>query len=52
MFSVGIYAISEDLDSKYVFADLGLAQELLEYKSNQISELRSKKQAKLMKLQS
>jgi lipoprotein-releasing system permease protein len=49
---VGIYAISEDLDSKYVFADLGLAQELLEYKSNQISELRSKKQAKLMKLQS
>jgi lipoprotein-releasing system permease protein len=27
---VGIYAISEDLDSKYVFANLGLAQELLE----------------------
>jgi lipoprotein-releasing system permease protein len=49
MFS--IYAISEDLDSKYVFADLGLAQELLEYKSNQISELRSK-ETKLMKLQS
>jgi lipoprotein-releasing system permease protein len=23
-FPVGIYAISEDLDSKYVFADLGL----------------------------
>ena len=34
---VGIYAISEDLDSKYVFADLALAQELLEYKSNQVS---------------
>lgn len=34
---VGIYAISEDLDSKYVFADLGLAQELLEYKTNQVS---------------
>lgn len=34
---VGIYAISEDLDSKYVFADLGLSQELLEYKPNQIS---------------
>ena len=33
----GIYAISEDFDSKYVFADLGLAQELLEYKPNQIS---------------
>ena len=34
---VGIYAISEDLDSKYVFSDLGLAQELLEYKPNQVS---------------
>ncbi|MDN3678597.1 ABC transporter permease [Flavobacterium paronense] len=34
---VGIYAISEDLDSKYVFADLTLAQELLEYKPNEIS---------------
>jgi lipoprotein-releasing system permease protein len=39
---VGIYAISEDLDSKYVFADLGLAQELLEYKPNQISGLEIK----------
>ena len=34
---VGIYAISEELDSKYVFADLRLSQELLEYKPNQIS---------------
>ena len=42
---VGIYAISEDLDSKYVFAELGLAQELLEYKTNQVSgiELKIKK---------
>ena len=39
---VGIYTISEDLDSKYVFADLGLAQELLEYKTNQISEIEVK----------
>ena len=39
---VGIYAISEDLDSKYVFADLGLAQELLEYKSRQISGIEIK----------
>lgn len=39
---VGIYAISEDLDSKYVFADLGLAQELLAYKPNQISGLEVK----------
>ncbi|MBA4275314.1 FtsX-like permease family protein [Flavobacterium sp.] len=44
---VGIYAISEDLDSKYVFADLGLAQELLKYKPNQISgiEVKIKKDA-------
>jgi lipoprotein-releasing system permease protein len=44
---VGIYAISEDIDSKYVFADLGLAQELLEYKTNQISgiEVKMKKDA-------
>jgi len=39
---VGIYSISEDLDSKYVFADLGLAQELLMYKSNQISGIEFK----------
>lgn len=39
---VGIYAISEDLDSKYVFADLGLTQELLEYKPNQISGIELK----------
>jgi lipoprotein-releasing system permease protein len=36
---VGTYSISEDLDSKYVFADLGLVQELLTYKPNQISGL-------------
>ena len=42
VFPVGIYAISEDLDSKYVFADLGLAQELLEYKPNQISGIELK----------
>lgn len=39
---VGIYAISEDLDSKYVFADLSLAQELLEYKTNQVSGVECK----------
>ena len=39
---VGIYAISEDLDSKYVFADLGLAQELLEYRTNQVSGIEFK----------
>lgn len=39
---VGIYAISEDLDSKYVFSDLVLAQELLEYKKNQVSGIEIK----------
>lgn len=42
VFPVGIYAISEDLDSKYVFADLGLAQDLLEYKNTQVSNLEIK----------
>jgi lipoprotein-releasing system permease protein len=42
IFPVGIYSINEDLDSKYVFADLGLAQELLEYKANQISGIEIK----------
>ncbi|RXM48536.1 ABC transporter permease [Flavobacterium sp. YO12] len=39
---VGVYSISEDLDSKYVFADLGLTQELLMYKPNQISGIEFK----------
>ncbi len=39
---VGVYAISEDLDSKYVFADLGLAQNLLELQRNQISAIELK----------
>ena len=39
---VGIYSISEELDSKYIFADLGLAQELLMYKPNQISGIEFK----------
>ena len=45
LYPIGIYAISEDLDSKYVFADLGLAQELLEYKANQISGIEVKEKA-------
>ncbi len=42
---VGIYAISEDLDSKFVFADLGLTQSLLDYKPNQISAIEIKLQS-------
>lgn len=39
---VGIYAINEDLDSKFVFADLTLTQALLEFKPNQISGIECK----------
>jgi len=39
---VGIYAISEELDGKYVFADLKLTQELLQYKDNQVSNIEFK----------
>lgn len=39
---VGIYAVNEDLDSKYVFCDLTLAQELLELQPNQVSGLEIK----------
>ena len=41
---VGIYAISEELDSKFVFADLGLTQALLEFNPNQVSALEFKLQ--------
>ncbi|UUC46092.1 ABC transporter permease [Flavobacterium cerinum] len=36
---IGIYAINEELDNKYVFADLGLAQELLQYTPNQVTAI-------------
>lgn len=39
---VGIYAVNEDLDSKFVFADLTLTQALLEFKPNQISGIECK----------
>lgn len=39
---VGIYAINEELDSKFVFADLQLTQDLLEFKYNQITGLEIK----------
>ncbi|MCG9792107.1 ABC transporter permease [Flavobacterium algicola] len=42
IYPIGIYAISEDLDSKYVFSDLGLAQDLLEYDKKQISGIEIK----------
>src|SRR5690606_5165673 len=39
---VGIYAINDDLDKKYVFADIGLVQELLQYAPNQVSGIEIK----------
>jgi lipoprotein-releasing system permease protein len=39
---IGIYAINEDLDSKYVFCDIELAQNLLEYKRNEVSAIEIK----------
>ena len=39
---VGIYAVNDEIDSKFVFADLGLAQELLQYKPNQITGIELK----------
>lgn len=39
---IGIYGISADLDSKYVFSDLDLAQQLLDFKPNQITGLEIK----------
>jgi lipoprotein-releasing system permease protein len=39
---VGVYAISEELDSKYVFVDLILSQELMGYQPNHITSLEIK----------
>ena len=39
---VGIYAINDEIDTKYVFADLKFVQELLEYKTNQVSGIEFK----------
>ena len=40
---VGIYAINEEIDNKYVFCDIAIAQKLLEYNKNQISSIEFKK---------
>ena len=44
---VGIYGVCEDLDSKFVFCDLPLAQDLLELKPNEVSgiEIKTKNNA-------
>lgn len=40
--NVGIFQINEDLDNKYVFANIETAQNLLNYKSNQLSAIEFK----------
>ena len=40
--AVGIFRLTEELDNKYVFSHLALAQSLLNYKPNQISALELK----------
>ncbi|POS03071.1 lipoprotein-releasing system permease protein [Flavobacterium croceum DSM 17960] len=45
LFPVGIYAINEELDSKYVYCDLATAQELLSYSNNKISAIEIKSNA-------
>ena len=40
--NVGLFDISEDLNNKYVYANLKMAQDLLNYKSNEVSSLELK----------
>lgn len=40
--NVGLFDINEELNAEYVFADIGLAKQLLSYKDNQISALELK----------
>ncbi|MBC7642147.1 MAG: ABC transporter permease [Flavobacterium sp.] len=51
---VGIYAVNDEIDSKYVFTDLRLAQELLQYRANQVTgiELKIKPNADEVKIKS
>ncbi|MFK5890492.1 MAG: ABC transporter permease [Flavobacteriaceae bacterium] len=44
---VGVFSVTEKLDKKYVFANLPFAQELLNYKPNQISGIALKLKPKI-----
>lgn len=39
---MGIYSVNDDVNGKFVFCDLGLAQELLQFKPNQYTSLEFK----------
>jgi len=45
---VGVFSVTEKLDKKYVFANLPFAQELLNYKPNQISGIALKLSSDIM----
>ena len=40
--TIGIYRLTDDIDKKYLYSNLSLAQELLNYKPNQISAIELK----------
>ena len=42
LFPVGIYALSEDLDQKYIFTDITIAQSVLNLPDNQVSSVEFK----------
>ncbi len=51
--TIGIYRLTDDIDRKYVYANLALAQDLLNYKEDQISavEIRLRDEADLEEVQ-
>lgn len=42
LLTTGIFQVSEDIDEKYIFSSIQLAQELLSYKSNQVTYIEFK----------
>jgi lipoprotein-releasing system permease protein len=40
--TIGVYRLTDDIDKKYVYANLGFAQDLLNYEPNQITALELK----------
>lgn len=51
--TIGIYRLTDDIDRKYVYANLALAQDLLNYQEDQISavEIRLEEEADLKEVQ-
>ena len=51
---IGVYRLTDDIDKKYVFANLDLAQDLLNYKPDQVTavEIKTKKNVDVKELQS